>query len=232
MVILFPVGSMLMRVIPGRFAIWIHAVFQMMALAIYVAGAGLGIYLVTYVTLPFNMGTLLTNSSTNYHPIIGIVTLVVLLPQPVLGLLHHSRFKRVRRRQGWSYAHLFNGRVGVTIGIINGGLGLHLANATAYRKRVYIIVAAIIWSLWMLIALWSEVMRMRRGRKEAKAAAAAGVAGGLAMTGAKNIPPGLRRSDSRSERSEHSRRSDRRRQRSVSPPSRSRSRSLGRRDDR
>jgi len=208
----------------------------MLALAVYVAGAGIGIYLVTYVTLPFNMGTLLTNSSTNYHPIIGIITLVVLLPQPILGLLHHSRFKRVRRRQAWSYAHLFNGRVGVTIGIINGGLGLHLANATADRKRIYIIVAAVMWSLWMLIALWSEVMRMRRGRKEAKAAAAGGAAGGPAMTGAKNIPPGLglRRSDSRSERSrrsEHSRRSDRHvRQRSVSPVSRSRSRSLGRRD--
>ncbi|KAK0643688.1 hypothetical protein B0T16DRAFT_290159, partial [Cercophora newfieldiana] len=164
MVVLFPLGSIFMRVIPGRFAIWIHGIFQALALCVYIAGAGLGIYLVTYVTIPFGGGNLLQNESTNYHPIIGIVTLAILVPQPILGYVHHARFKAVRRRQVWSYLHIFNGRIGVTIGIINGGLGLNLAAASAYRKRVYIIVAAVMWSLWMLVAIWSELMRFRRNR--------------------------------------------------------------------
>ncbi|KAK0620252.1 hypothetical protein B0T14DRAFT_392930, partial [Immersiella caudata] len=164
MVLLFPLGSIFMRVVPGRFAIWVHGIFQMLALCVYIAGAGLGIYLVTYVTIPFGGGNLLTNESTNYHPIIGLITFAALLLQPILGVVHHSRFKRVQRRQVWSYLHLFNGRIGVTVGIINGGLGLNLAGASAYRKRVYIIVAAIMWSLWMLVAIWAEFMRMRRNR--------------------------------------------------------------------
>ena len=41
-----------MRVIPGRLAIWVHAIFQILATCIFIAAAGLGIYLVKNVTLP------------------------------------------------------------------------------------------------------------------------------------------------------------------------------------
>ncbi|KAK0636553.1 hypothetical protein B0T17DRAFT_519367 [Bombardia bombarda] len=165
MVVLFPLGSILMRILPGRLGLWIHGIFQLLAFAVFIAGVGLGIYLVRTVQIPFGGGNLLTNSATNYHPIIGIVTLALLLPQPILGYIHHRRFKKLQKRQAWSYAHIFNGRFTVTLGIINGGLGLYLAGASTYYKRVYAIVAAIMWSLWMLIALWSEIRRMRRNRK-------------------------------------------------------------------
>lgn len=49
MVILFPVGSVIVRVVPGRFAVWVHAGFQMIAWAVYVAAVGVGIYLVSLV---------------------------------------------------------------------------------------------------------------------------------------------------------------------------------------
>lgn len=52
MVVLFPVGSILMRVVPGRFAIWVHVAFQVLAFGIYVAAAGLGISLVRMVRIP------------------------------------------------------------------------------------------------------------------------------------------------------------------------------------
>jgi hypothetical protein len=32
------------------------------------------------------------------------------------------RFKKTRARQIWSHLHIWNGRVAVTLGIINGGL--------------------------------------------------------------------------------------------------------------
>ncbi len=47
--ILFPVGSILMRVIPGRAAIWVHAIFQLLATALFIAAAGIGLYLVKNV---------------------------------------------------------------------------------------------------------------------------------------------------------------------------------------
>jgi sulfite exporter TauE/SafE len=91
--------------------------------------------------------------------------------QPVIGVIHHKVYKRLQRRQIWSYLHLANGRVGITLGIINGGLGLHLAGASDYRKRVYAIVAAIMWALWMGVAVWAELRRVRRSRQATKSTA-------------------------------------------------------------
>ncbi len=52
MVVLFPIGSILLRVLPGRFAVWVHGVFQLLAWCVYVAGAAVGVYLVTVVRVP------------------------------------------------------------------------------------------------------------------------------------------------------------------------------------
>ncbi|KAM7182951.1 hypothetical protein V8F20_012787 [Naviculisporaceae sp. PSN 640] len=153
-----------MRILPGKLALWVHAIVQMISLAVYIAAVGLGIYLVRTVRIPFGSGNLLTNEATRYHPIIGLVILVLLVIQPVLGYIHHAKYKRLFRRQVWSYLHIFNGRIVLTVGIINGGLGLNLANASEYRKRVYIIVAAVMWGLWMVVAVVSEIIRARRTR--------------------------------------------------------------------
>lgn len=112
------------------------------------------------------IGEQMSNRNVNYHPIIGLVVLVCLLFQPVLGIIHHVRFKKLRRRQFWSYLHLFNGRVFITLGIINGGLGLWMARAPTTLTTAYIAVATVMWSLWMLAALWDEVRRWRANRKE------------------------------------------------------------------
>ncbi|EPE05928.1 integral membrane protein [Ophiostoma piceae UAMH 11346] len=177
MVVLFPVGSILMRIVPGRFAVWAHALFQLMAYILYIAGAALGIYLVKTVNIPFAGGNLLTNSRTNYHPILGLVVLATLFLQPMLGYIHHVRFKQLGRRTVWSHLHLWNGRIGITVGIIDGGLGLQLANAPRRIKTAYIAVAVILWSLWMLVAIANETRRARRAPAGTAAAAAAGRGG-------------------------------------------------------
>jgi len=64
------------------------------------------------------------------HPIIGIVLFVLLFFQPLLGFLHHFMFKKHGRRMVWSYGHIWLGRIIITLGIINGGLGLQLAKRT------------------------------------------------------------------------------------------------------
>ncbi|KAH6856273.1 hypothetical protein B0I37DRAFT_351354 [Chaetomium sp. MPI-CAGE-AT-0009] len=165
MVVLFPVGSVIVRVVPGRFAVWVHAVFQMLAWGVYVAAVGVGIYLVTLVDGVLPGEGFFENPSTRYHPIIGLVLLVLLVVQPVVGFVHHRVFKKVQKRQVWSYLHLTIGRVGISLGIINGGLGLSLADASAYHKRVYAIVAAVMWALWMGVAVWAEVRRLRKNRQ-------------------------------------------------------------------
>ena len=49
------------------------------------------------------------------------------------------------------------GRIVITLGIINGGFGLKLSDNTTKGKIAYSVVAAIIWLLWMGVAVFKEV---------------------------------------------------------------------------
>lgn len=98
-------------------------------------------------------------SPANAHPIIGIILLIAIFIQPQLGFAHHSRFKRFKRRTIFSHAHLWLGRVSITLGIVNGGLGLKLANADRRATTTYIVVAGIFWVLWLAAAILGEIRR-------------------------------------------------------------------------
>jgi len=51
-VVLFPVGGIIIRVVPSKAAIWIHAGFQVLAYLIYTAAFGLGIWMVREIQFP------------------------------------------------------------------------------------------------------------------------------------------------------------------------------------
>ncbi|OIW24694.1 hypothetical protein CONLIGDRAFT_103042 [Coniochaeta ligniaria NRRL 30616] len=163
-VILFPVGAMVIRLVPGRFALWLHGITQVAAYISFIAAVGLGIWLVQEVRIPVAGGSLLNISGINYHPIIGLVVFAALFFQPILGLIHHSQFKKLRRRQIWSYLHLWNGRIMIPLGIINGGLGLRIAGASKEIKTAYAAVAGVLGGLWVFLALLSEVKRRKAVR--------------------------------------------------------------------
>lgn len=105
----------------------------------------------------------LSSSPANAHPIIGIVVFAMLLIQPLLGWIHHRQFQRYQRRKLASHLHLWDGRIAIVLGIVNGGLGLRLAGARETLKLAYTIVAAITGGAWVILALLSEC---RRGRKK------------------------------------------------------------------
>ena len=73
-----------------------------------------------------------------------------------LGLIHHYAWKGQHRRTVWAYAHLIVGRIMLILGGINGGLGLQLASAYGVKPKhwmpVYIVLAAIFYALWFLVA--------------------------------------------------------------------------------
>lgn len=101
----------------------------------------------------------------NAHPIIGIVLFVLLFFQPLLGLLHHFFFKKHSRRVFWSYAHIWLGRVIITLGIINGGLGLQLAQRLPIASPshgaiiAYGVLAGIIWLVYVISIFVGERRR-------------------------------------------------------------------------
>jgi len=156
-----------------------------------------------------------------YHPIIGIVVFALLIFQPVLGYIHHVAFKRYRRRTAWSYAHIWLGRIVITIGIINGGLGLKLANNTRSGEIAYGVVAGLIWLVWMAAAVYGEIKKARLARE--------GKQGDTEVPDAQSPPytqrpmaghrstSNIERQQTRSTRSEGRRRSSSRTQRSDMP---------------
>ena len=113
-----------------------------------------------------NHGTVQLNiAAINYHPIIGLVVFSALFFQPILGVVHHLQFKKLRRRQFWSHLHLWNGRIMIPLGIVNGGLGLRIAGAPSRFKIAYAVVVALLAGLWIVVAVLGELKRRRAGRK-------------------------------------------------------------------
>ncbi|KAK3067112.1 hypothetical protein LTR53_016212 [Teratosphaeriaceae sp. CCFEE 6253] len=161
---LFPVGGIMIRIasFPGLW--WVHGLFQTVAYVLYIAAFAIGAYMA-------NQMHLLGNSYTNAHPIIGIVLFVVLLFQPILGFLHHTMFKKHSRRVIWSYGHIWLGRAAITLGIINGGLGLRLSqrmHAFAPSNGAvigYSVVAGFMWLLYAASAVYGEMKRRRSSAK-------------------------------------------------------------------
>ena len=84
---------------------------------------------------------------------------------PVLGFIHHAKFKKYRRRTAVSHVHIWLGRFLVILGIVNGGLGLHQSGANHDIKVGYAIVAAVSGSLWVFFAVLGEIRKSRERRQ-------------------------------------------------------------------
>ncbi|KAF2834501.1 iron reductase domain protein [Patellaria atrata CBS 101060] len=153
--IFFPVGGILIRVFSFPGLVWVHAAFQVMSYFLFIAGAGLGLYIATKADL-----------TDRYHPVIGVILLVLIFFQPFLGILHHFLFQKYSARTFWSYAHIWLGRVAITLGIINGGLGFKLANNTTTGPIIYGVVAGIVWLTWVVSMFYGERKRRNKAMNE------------------------------------------------------------------
>ena len=158
-VILFPAGAIAIRLASFPGVVWFHAVFQVFAYLVYIAAFGLGVYIASKMEM-----------LNHHHPIIGIVVFVLIFLQPIFGFLHHALFKKYQSRTLWSYVHIWLGRIAVTLGIINGGLGLQWADSMNMSSRggiiAYAVIAVIVWLAWVAAGIIGE---RRRGRRMADA---------------------------------------------------------------
>ncbi|KAL9098157.1 MAG: hypothetical protein Q9163_006128 [Psora crenata] len=141
-VVSFPLGVFLIRLCSFRGLVWVHAGVQLLALLGALIGLALGIYI-------GNKSSKLSRS----HPIIGISVVVLLLAQPVLGYIHHLHFKRYQRLTIYTTAHIWYGRTLLTLGLINGFLGLRLSHQGKGTQAAYVVIAGLVWIAWMLVVL-------------------------------------------------------------------------------
>ena len=79
-------------------------------------------------------------------------------------MIHHIIYKKYLTRTAWATAHVWYGRVLVTLGIINGGLGLRLSDNTKGGEIAYGIVAGLLWILWMAVVVFSYAKGSSRGQ--------------------------------------------------------------------
>ena len=183
-VILFPSGAIAIRLASFPGVVWLHAAFQVFAYLVYIAGFGLGVYLATEMDLP-----------NNYHPIIGIVVLIAIFFQPILGYLHHFLYKKYNHRTLWSYAHIWLGRIAITLGIINGGLGLKLADSMNMSSKsgmiAYGVIAAFMWLAWVAASFIGE-RRRRIARRNAPPKYSESPRHGSDGSGVTDVPPSMR----------------------------------------
>lgn len=155
-VIFFPLGSILMRLLSGKVAFRVHAYIQLFGILLYVAGVGTGIWI-----------SKTTHKLETYHPIIGLAIFGLMILQVAAGMFHHwILYKKYLQRTHIARIHLWTGRILVTLGMINGGLGLKLA-APDYRYGVrvaskgelalYGIVCGLVWLTYVLIVSYKEM---------------------------------------------------------------------------
>lgn len=148
-VILFPAGAIAVRLASFRGVVWFHAAFQVFAYLVYIAAFGLGVYIASSMEM-----------LDHYHPIIGIVVFVLVSLQPFFGYVHHLMFKKHESRTLWSYVHIWLGRIAITLGIINGGLGLQWAGSMHMSSKsgsiAYAIIAIHVWLAWVAASVYGE----------------------------------------------------------------------------
>ncbi|KAL8691385.1 MAG: hypothetical protein Q9218_003379 [Villophora microphyllina] len=152
-VVFFPAGAILIRLLRSRNTVWIHAATQIFAYVLALTGLGLGVYIAVYPEKVIN----------TYHPIIGLIVIGLFAIQPILALIQHAIWKKEKRRTWWAVAHVWLGRVVLTLGMINGGLGLMLSDNTTKGEIGYGVVAAVVWLTWAGVAVWSEVKKASGG---------------------------------------------------------------------
>jgi hypothetical protein len=141
-VLLFPFGALGIRLLSFKNLVWCHAGWMVCTYIIVLGSLGMGVWLAVVAQ---QIGTT--------HAIVGIVVIGGLLLQPVTGLAHHLLYKRVGGPNVATYPHIWWGRSIITLGIINGGLGLRLSGNTTYSEITYGVVAGFMWLLWMFVIL-------------------------------------------------------------------------------
>jgi len=151
-VIFFPLGAVLIRLIKSPSAARTHGFVQVFAYSLFIAGAGMGIWMAKT-----------TQQLDAYHCLIGLVLLSVAGIQAFAGYLQHVLYKKGRRTVPLNFTHVWLGRALITLGMINGGLGLLLSSDGSRPDYIaYGVVTTIIWLCYITVV----VVVQRRKRPE------------------------------------------------------------------
>ncbi|QIW95622.1 hypothetical protein AMS68_001140 [Peltaster fructicola] len=148
--VIFPIGTAIRKVtIRSRY----HALIQASGaiLAIIAMSAGIAI----------SKSSPKHASLTSAHQILGLIVTPLLLVQAAGGLLNHALFKRTGKSSWINVVHKYLGPTLITIGMLNGYLGIDFADDQEYIKPY--IITLVVWTF--VLAMSTAVVRryQRRG---------------------------------------------------------------------
>ncbi|KAI9844188.1 MAG: hypothetical protein M1838_002291 [Thelocarpon superellum] len=155
-VVIFPLGGIVVRTLNSPSVAYVHGSIQAIGYAVVLAGLGVGVWLAQH-DASFHVP----------HTVIGLVVVGLLAVQLALGILHHSMYLRTRRASVPTHLHIWLGRIVLLLGLINGGLGLQLADNTRSGCIAYGVVAGIVGVSYFVITATAKLVgsRSRRGPK-------------------------------------------------------------------
>lgn len=153
---ILPIGALLVRLSSFSGLIWVHGGLQVFGYIIFITAAGFGVFIAN--------GAAYLNEP---HAIIGMIILGGFFFMPFLGMMHHRVYKKIQQRTSWSYAHIFTGRAGIVLGMINGGLGLRLANARRSYTIAYGVAAGLMGIIYISAIVVGEYQRARKASHSA-----------------------------------------------------------------
>jgi len=97
-----------------------HVPIQLIAFVMMVGGMALGI------RIGHDLGYL--EHPVHAHVVIGLlVVCIIIVFQPIMGILQHRYFKKTGGKSIFAYVHRWIGRGAIILGMINNGLGFQLA---------------------------------------------------------------------------------------------------------
>ncbi|KAK3386860.1 hypothetical protein B0H63DRAFT_141610 [Podospora didyma] len=137
--VLFPLGVMLMRTSSGN-PFQRHWIVQLAATGLAWTGAVVGLAM-TQFRLPHTL-----------HQWVGIIIVLGLGVQAVLGWRHHVVFLQLRRRTWISHVHIWLGRSAVLAGWLNVIAGLLLSGQNTFNvvcAAIVIALESVIVSVWV-----------------------------------------------------------------------------------
>lgn len=165
-VLLFPLAALTLYLPFAKRVLLVHAPLQIIGTILMIVGLATGVILGKRI-----------NELDAYHMVIGyIVVASLLLFQPLLGLLQHIYFRRHQSRSVMGIVHQGLGRLMITLGIINGGLGFHITGpvGSRYVPRGAVIAYGVIAGLVALFYVAVVVMRSRSAPRSGSSSPARG----------------------------------------------------------
>ncbi|KZF24428.1 iron reductase domain protein [Xylona heveae TC161] len=155
-VIFFPFGILCLRAFGKVRLHWIAQAFSTMVL---IAGFGLGIYI-------SKKGSMF-NKFNAPHQIIGLIVFGCCILQIPFGTVHHMIFKRTRKSTAMGLLHRWNGRIFLTLGFINGIVGLNWAGDN--RQIIpYAVVGGVLAIMLAAAIIFTERRNKRKGNYQAQ----------------------------------------------------------------